>query len=192
MALQIKEEIWRDVVGYEGLYKVSDMGRVKNVPRTFKMKDGRNNTIKKEVLMKFKVDKDGYFKLGLRKEGKQRHFFVHRLVAQAFVNNPNFKPQVNHIDGIKNNNSVSNLEWVTHQENRTHAAENGLVPDQWGRKNPNVKLTELEVLLIKELRNKGLTLLRISEIVGTSVSNVKNITYGYTWEWLNKKEVDQK
>ena len=192
MSLQIKNEIWKDVVGYEGLYKVSDMGRVKNVPRTFKMRDGRNRTIKEEILMKFKVDKDGYFKIGLRKEGKQLHFFVHRLVAQAFVNNPNFKPQVNHIDGIKNNNSVSNLEWVTHQENRTHAAENGLVPDQWGGKNPNVKLTEPEVLLVKELRNKGLTLLKISEIVGTSVSNVKNITYGYTWAWLNKKEVDQK
>lgn len=184
MSLQIKKEHWRDVVGYEGRYKVSDIGRVKSVPRAFKMKDGRNNTIKKELLMKFKVDKDGYFKVGLRKEGKQRFFFVHRLVAQAFINNPNFKPQVNHIDGIKNNNSVSNLEWVTHQENRTHAAENGLVPDQWGCKNPNVKLTESDVILIRKLRKKGVSYAEISKTVGTSISNIKNIMLGRTWNWL--------
>lgn len=180
----MNDEEWRDVVGYEGSYQVSDIGRVKSVPRVYKMKDGRRKNIKKEIIMKFDIDKDGYFKIGLREKGKQRNFFIHRLVAQAFIKNPENKPQVNHIDGIKTNNSITNLEWVTHQENRTHAAENGLVPDQWGCKNPNVKISESKVRIIRELNKKGVKYSEISEIVGTSVSNVKNIIFGKTWKWL--------
>lgn len=187
-----EEVIWKDVVGYEGLYRVSNDGVVKNIPRTFKMKDGRNRTIKKETIMSFEIDKDGYYRVGLRKNAKQLNHYVHRLVANAFIHNPNNKEQVNHIDGIKNNNNVENLEWVTHKENREHAAANGLVPDQWGRKNPNSKLTEQDVLLIKKLKEDGMTYREVSENIGTSISNVKNIVLGRTWKWLFDKEADQR
>lgn len=181
---------WRDVVGYEGLYKVSNNGLIKNVPRTYKMKDGRNRTIK-EQYMKFMVDKDGYNRVGLRRNGKQRKFYVHRLVARAFIPNEEEKPQVNHIDGVKNNNFYQNLEWCTHKENRAHAAENGLVPDQWGTKNPNVKITKEDAMLIRKMRKENKKLKEIATTIGTSESNVKNVVYGYTWAWLDKKEADQ-
>lgn len=187
-----KEVIWKHVVGYEGLYRVSNDGVVKNVPRTFKMKDGRNHTIKKETIMRFEIDKDGYFRIGLTKNAKQINYYVHRLVAIAFIHNQNNKEQVNHIDGIKNNNNVENLEWVTHKENKAHAAANGLVSDQWGIKNPNSKLTEQEVLLIKKLKEDGMTYREVSKIIGTSISNVKNIVLGRTWKWLFNKEADQR
>lgn len=184
------EIVWEDVVGYEGLYKVSNNGLIKNVPRVYKMKDGRNRTIKGQY-MAFMTDKDGYKRLGLRKNGTQKKFYVHRLVAMAFIPNPEEKPQVNHIDGVKDNNFYKNLEWCTNKENRAHAAKNGLVADQWGVKNPNVKITKKDVLTIRKLRKENKKIKDIATIIGTSESNIKNVVYGYTWAWL-KKEADQR
>lgn len=102
------QEIWKDVVGYEGLYEVSNLGRVRNARR------GRTIAIHERA--------HGYFGVMLcdRKRDKDRHgkhFSVHRLVAEAFIPNPNNYPQVNHIDENKKNNCVDNLEWCTHLYN---------------------------------------------------------------------------
>ena len=98
-------EIYREVKGYEGLYAVSTWGRVK------RMSD--------DVMLKPEETSKGYLRVDLYDEnGKRKHFKVHRLVAQAFIDNPEKKPQVNHIDGNKKNNSVTNLEWVTDKENK--------------------------------------------------------------------------
>lgn len=100
-------ENWRDVAGYEGLYQVSDRGRVKNVKRDAILSPAKNNR--------------GYFRVLLCKDGVKTNKFVHRLVALSFVPNPDNKPQVNHIDGCKENNGAINLEWVTQRENMKHA-----------------------------------------------------------------------
>lgn len=100
------EEVWKYIKGYEGLYQVSSWGRVKRV------NTGR--------ILKTIIGKDGYIQINLCKHGIQTRYKVHRLVAQAFIPNPQNKPQVNHIDEDKENNHVENLEWVTNQENMLH------------------------------------------------------------------------
>ena len=108
----MKNEEWRDVVGYEGLYQVSDQGRVKS----FKWN--------KERFLKPSMDKDGYLLVTLCAGGKPKTFKVHRLVCQAFHKNPENKLCVNHIDENKTNNAASNLEWSTYEENNNHGTRN--------------------------------------------------------------------
>ena len=111
------EEIWRDIKGFEGKYMVSNLGRVKSL---------NYNKTGKEKIMKGVPDGYGYFQLSLCKEGKVKNCRINRLVAQAFIPNTESKPQVNHIDGDKTNNRVTNLEWTTQEENMRHAYKNGL------------------------------------------------------------------
>lgn len=104
-------EIWKDVVGYEGLYQVSSLGNVRslNYRRT-----GKTH------LLKYAHNKEGYCNIALYNKGVAKSHLVHRLVAKAFIPNPLNKPQINHKSEIKNDNSVVNLEWVTPQENITY------------------------------------------------------------------------
>lgn len=106
-------EIWKSLNGYNDLYEVSNLGNVRN------KKTGIIKTASK--------DRDGYFRVYLRESGKDKERFVHRLAAISFIENPYEKPEVNHIDGNKQNNKLSNLEWVTGEENEKHAILNGLI-----------------------------------------------------------------
>ncbi len=114
---ELKNEEWRDVVGYEGLYLVSDLGRVKSSYIVSRAKDG---------IIKMGSDKNGYCSFALWKDKSQITKNGHRVVAKAFLPNPKNKPCVNHIDGDKRNNRTTNLEWVTYKENSRHAIETGL------------------------------------------------------------------
>ena len=104
----MREEIWRDIKGYEGKYMVSNLGRVKSL---------NYNKTGKEKIMKGVPDGYGYFQLSLCKEGKVKNCRINRLVAQAFIPNPDNLPEVNHKDKIRTNNRVDNLEWCTTQYN---------------------------------------------------------------------------
>lgn len=113
-------EEWRDIKDYEGLYQVSNTGKIKSLYRdTGKILTG-------EIIQKGK----GYLRVELTQNKKVKRFLVHRLVAQAFIPNPENKPEVNHIDGNTLNNNASNLEWCTHRENINHAWETGLNENQ--------------------------------------------------------------
>ena len=116
MAINSKQnEIWKDVVGYEEFYQVSDFGNVRK----------KSN---QQIVSQY-VNDNGYCITALysKKEHKAKHYRVHRLVAEAFIENPECKRTVNHIDGNKTNNCASNLEWATHKENLEHARRNGLI-----------------------------------------------------------------
>lgn len=133
-------EIWKDVVGYEEYFKVSSFGKVFSK---------RSNKILKQH-----TRKDRRKTVSTRLEGRDGPtlcFKVHRLVAEAFIPNPENKPQVNHKDGNPSNNNLSNLEWNTVSENVQHAFDTGLNFVPSGIDNPNFKLTLEQVLYIKEV-----------------------------------------
>lgn len=115
------QEIWKDIDNYIGKYQISNLGRVKSLPR--------NGTICSERILKIQKDRKGYSYVSFHK----KKFKVHRLVAQAFIPNPTNKPEVNHIDENKENNIVENLEWNTSKENIAHSFKIGL------RKNVDLK-----------------------------------------------------
>ncbi|MCF1614809.1 NUMOD4 motif-containing HNH endonuclease [Tetragenococcus koreensis] len=109
------EEKWRNILGFEGYYQVSNFGRVKSLDRV----DCRGHNLKSMVL-KQRYDKDGYKLVYLSKQSKGQSYLVHRLVAIAFIKNIDNKPQVNHINENKFDNNVNNLEWCTSKENVNH------------------------------------------------------------------------
>lgn len=118
-------ENWKDMQGYEGLYQISDLGRIKSYPRVVKCKESNERIIKSRILKQYHTS-NHYLFVRLSKNKKQTNYRVHRLVALNFIDNPENKPCVNHIDGNKSNNRVDNLEWCTHSENMQHAVKNGL------------------------------------------------------------------
>lgn len=107
------KEIWKDVIGYLGYYKVSNLGRIKSLPR--------NGTTNQEKILKPNVLKNGYCQVCLQKDGKRKYKKVHRIVAEAFIPNQNDYSQVNHIDGNKQNNNANNLEWCSASYNQLHS-----------------------------------------------------------------------
>ena len=121
----LPNEEWRDVVGYEGLYQVSNLGRVKSLSRRIVYKDGREYNYPSKVLKNQKIS-TGYIGVMLYGVDEKKQYYVHRLVAETFVPNPNNLSYVNHKDGCKTNNTISNLEWCSHSDNPKHAYKNGL------------------------------------------------------------------
>lgn len=137
------KEIWRDIPGYDGKYKVSNKGRVMSFWRS------------EPVVVKTWDNKSGYKCLALHKGGTKITKTLHRIVAKAFVDNPNNKLEVNHIDGNKSNNAAHNLEWSTRKENVRHANKNGLARYLYGEDIPVSKLNADKVREIRRLYASG-------------------------------------
>ena len=157
-----------DIKGYEGIYKVKRNGDVISI------KSNR-------VLKPFKKQ-GGYWRIGLYKDGKMRHHAIHRLVAITYIPNPLLKPEVNHKNGIKTDNNIINLEWVTTSENQLHAFKLGLQKPLYGEDHQNSKLLNRDVLIIKRMiymvQNNELNITQkdISKIFGVSdyvISSIK-------------------
>jgi hypothetical protein len=167
------EEIWKDIVGFEGLYQVSNLGNVKRLV---------SERVFEERLIGRSIDRYGYVKRVLSKNGNNNYFTEHRLVALAFIDNPLNKKTVNHINGIKIDNRVENLEWCTNEENMKHAIETGL-KDQKGIKHHKCKLTEEQVL---EIRKIGYSQTRtfLSKKYGVSRTNILGIIRGNFWKHI--------
>lgn len=112
------KEIWKDIEGYEGLYQVSNLGRVKSLDRLVKT---NINNVEERLFrgkeLSYDIGKNGYVYVCLFLNGKGKRKSIHRIVAEAFIPNPDNKPQVNHINTIRADNRVENLEWCTHTEN---------------------------------------------------------------------------
>ena len=123
-------EIWKEIQDYEGLYEVSNLGRVKNLERLVKNKHGYRK-VKEKILTATSFNYACVF----LSNGNVKQHYVHRLVATAFIPNPFNKEMVNHKSGNKLDNRLTNLEWVTRSENTIHAIENGLINNIFGKNN---------------------------------------------------------
>lgn len=165
-------EIWRDVVGYEGVYEVSDYGRVRSKEKYLKQTNSK-----------------GYKSVTLKKDENRRQYRVHRLVGFAFIPNPDNKPYINHIDGVKDNNKVENLEWCTQKENIRHAIDTGLMKSLYGESNGSSKLSESEVFKIRSLyHEKGYKQKKLATIFGVERSTISKIVSENNWLSLERYE----
>lgn len=167
-----EKERWRWIKGYEGLYMVSDQGRVLSIPKVTRP-DG--------VIMSQQVGRNGYATVKLRtKDNASKRVSVHRLVAQAFIPNPKDKPEVNHKDGIKTNNSVSNLEWVTTSENKRHSVR------VLGNKPPVCKsrpwLRKLTDEQAREIRTSNMPVTKLAREYGVTLRVIQAIKKGETYK----------
>jgi|694.fasta_scaffold00162_76 hypothetical protein len=115
-------EEWKDVPDYEGYYQISNLGRVKSLEKTLIISGKK--CIYKVLIKKPHISKRGYWEVGFCKNALEITKKIHRLIAISFINNPKNNPQVNHIDGNKLNNKISNLEWVNNRENSCHRVKN--------------------------------------------------------------------
>lgn len=142
-------EVWKDIKGYEGLYQVSNLGNVKSLARE-KYGNGKSILKVQEIILRPGMNDKGYYYVALNKDSKAKSCAVHRLVAETFIERIDGKKFVNHINAIKSDNRVENLEWCTHMENMQHAHKLGLIPYKRGVKHHKAKLTDAQVLAIRE------------------------------------------
>lgn len=169
----MKKEIWKDIPEYEGYYQISNLGRLKTLKREGFI---LNDRIRKSV-----KDQKGYLKLGLNKNNKKKMFRISRLVAEAFIPNPNNYPQINHKDGNKQNNHYKNLEWCNNSQNRIHGFRTGLIKKPIGELNPNSKLTLIQINQIRILKNL-FTINELSKIYNITYQQIRNIIQYKNWK----------
>lgn len=168
-------ENWKDIKGYEGLYQISDMGVVKGVDRVLKLNAHKTKQWKGKVI-KTVVDSLGYCRVSLCKDGSVKAHKIHRLVAQAFLNG---EGHINHIDGNKKNNCVSNLEYCTIQGNANHAIQFGLRPKKYLKTIICNETKELFISQADVARKVGLSSIMISSHLKGNIKHIKGLTYKY-------------
>lgn len=159
---------WKQIKEFEEYYEVNDLGQVRRI--------GQISNRKKQITHK------GYHKVFLYGGGKRLHCFVHRLVAIAFISNPENKPNINHKNGIKTDNRINNLEWCTTAENNQHAKEMKLYKPLHGSKHGMSALTEEIVLKIREHAKEGMTHKSIADFYGVTPSTIRMVIIGKSWK----------
>jgi len=173
---EIVNEEWKPIIGYEGLYEISNFGRIKTLKRKF---------VLQTKLFKQQTSIYGYYIVTLNKGNKEtKNYLVHILVAKHFIPNPQNKPEVNHKKGIKKDNRFFELEWSTKLENVQHAFSTGLVCHK-GVKNANCKLSDNDVI---EIFNSTDSYKELSERYAVNKTLISSIKTGSRWGHLTKKK----
>lgn len=179
------EEEWRDIEGYESKYQVSSMGRVKSLDY--------NRTCKEKIMKPYK-NTWGYLQVGLCKNNKIKRFLVHRLVAAAFIPNPENKPCIDHLNTIKDDNSVENLMWCTYKENSNNPISRNRLLDnspvvKFGKDNCNSKPV-YQYSLDGKLIRKWFSIIDVERELCFDKSAIsrcclckQKTAYGYVWQY---------
>lgn len=179
---KIRGEVWKNIIDFEGYYKVSNKGRILKLEQTIYYKTG-DFYIEPKQLIKAVPNRDNYYRVSLSKNGIRKYCLVHRLVAQTFIPNPENKSQVNHKKGITTDNRASQLEWSTPKENTNHAVNTGLTPV--GERCSWSKLKTTEVKRIRKLRRtKKLSFDKLSLMFNVSRKNISKIVNFKSWKHL--------
>jgi len=184
----MKEE-WKDIPKYEGLYQVSNLGRVRSIDRVVRTKSGKSKNLK-GIILSPQYYKNGYRFVTLSKDGNTKGFSIHRMVALSFIPNPENKPEVNHINENKNDNRASNLEWMSVRENRNygtriergvaHRDQSGENNGMYGRKgslNPNSRAIlqfDLSGVFIREYESISIA----TEMTSSNPSSISKVARG--------------
>ena len=184
-------ELWKPIKNYEGLYAVSNTGKIK------RLRFINNKTNKSQITDKIlQLNNGGYLTVSLSKNGKQKSYLVHRIVADAFMENPKKLKEINHIDGNKCNNNLENLEWCTREHNMREAFKNGL----WKSPNKNKfggnSLKAKKVAMIDKDTNKVLKVFNSiidgekycnsnsSGAISSCCKGKRKLAHGYKWEYI--------
>lgn len=175
----VTKEVWKPIKGFEGLYEISNFGRVKSLAR--KPGKGINKQHLIDTIKKQSQNQYGYRQVGFQIGKKHYCKQVHRLVSEAFIKNPKNKPCVNHKDGNKQNNHITNLEWCTYKENSQHAFRIGICDHRRGESCYNSTLKEYQVRKIKTLYPKY-TYNEIAKIFNVGSGVIWNIINGKNWK----------
>ena len=162
-------EIWKSINGYRSMYEVSNLGRVKSLH------------FGKAIILKDRLLPSGYKRVALNEKRLVTHCSIHRLVAIAFVPNPNNLPQVNHIDGDKRNNVASNLEWCDARHNQLHAISLGLVKKPVGEAHHMTPFKNDDILSIREAYRNGETQQHLADRYGVCQTSICAIVTRKTW-----------
>ncbi len=178
------QEKWKDILAWEGLYQISNFGRVKSLEKHVINKSG-TYTKRKERILKPSISK-GYYHVILHRDKFKKGYTVHRLVAVNFLIEHDKNLHINHKDGNKLNNHIENLEWCTQKENSQHAVKNGLYKPLFGEKAPRALIDKNKALLIISLLKSGFSGMEISEKTGTSNKIISSINTHTTWRHLTK------
>jgi len=175
------KEIWKSIPGFPN-YEISNQGRVKSIGRT--VVRGSQKCFLPECIRKLKTEKLGYITVGLSYSPKKYKFLkIHRLLAQAFIPNPENKPFVNHKNGVKSDNRLENLEWVTGSENSAHALANKLFIPKKGMSHYTTSLTNKDIIKIRSLKGK-MSHGEISKMYPITRESVRNIINRKTWKHI--------
>lgn len=168
----MKTETWKPIADYVGLYEVSNKGRVRN------LKTGR--------ILKPKNNRRGYLFVGLHKNGAVKNRYIHRLVAQAFIPNPNKLPEVNHKDEIRTNNKLDNLEWISHRDNSNYGKRNERISKS---KSKAIVQFDLSTGLIIKTYSSTITATRVTGINYDTISKAARGIYKsagrFGWRYTN-------
>lgn len=188
MKIEYLNEIWRDIKGYEGLYQVSNFGRVRSLDRIVNGNWKNPNIKRNGKILKINILPSGYCRVLLSKDGKTKLHYVHRLVATAFIPNPNNYPCVNHKDENKQNNCVENLEWCTQKYNNNYRNRQKKI----AKKNTNGKMSKpvLQYDLQGNFIKEWPSIMEIERQLGFDQGYISNCcngkyktAYGYIWKF---------
>lgn len=171
----MKNEVFKSVKGYEGIYEISNFGTLKSLARIIYDKNGIKLRVQKERIIKITKNRGGYSAIMITDINKNtKTVKIHRLVAIAFIPNPENKKTVNHINGVKHDNRIENLEWSTYSENNRHARDNNLVVSKKGVNCYQSKLTNEQVIEIRRI-GKSISQRKVAKTYNVSQRVIGNV-----------------